>query len=808
MKKTPVILCAFAAAAFAGAAPALVKNGRSASEIVAYERRGWSEARVHAAHELQRWLGEITGAYVPVRRADEPAAEGAETRITLEILNQRSPFADDFKAIGDTDGFAVRTTTASNGVAEIHILARQERGLLNGVYSFLERNTDIIWPRPDPALSAVFSRTKSLSAKEADYLDVPKRRYIGCGWSWHTPGESELDWFSRNYGNVFGSGARFGSSYTKAGKGHSFPSYSSPKENFGSHPEWYALTKDGRTSFQLCFLNYDSIPTIVSNILDEVRTRFPGKAGSQVRIDYFNISNPDSWAVCQCEKCLAPFTCENGTVVQPDDPAFRSAQNFTFKNKVAREVRKAYPRVDMGDYAYYYTTEPPPFKLESNFRIEYCPYGENMKVPISDDASNEYWHRLLDGWGRSCAKTEYRTYTGCGDNFPRPLEYIIQTNFNYCLSRPLPIRDFFNEGPLDIDEEGHEEFRITWDTCFMLKWLIPRVVWNPECDLEALRADFCRRAYHEAAAPMLALHNLIRDSFFSDSFPCLYNAVDGTAYTKQYIIRPKLDKKLFALFDEALAKARHPVSRELIARQKAWFEKWAARAGDDRFVQMHVPYSAEKDLETSFDSAVWEKAGKTGDFVVTGAGTLGEDGERQVGDKARFRSTAAILHDRQNLYIRFDCYAPDMATLKGSDKSSDGKERAPRGDIMEFYLADGATGVYYMMMMDVGHDDDHTKDCVYDGKMFDGSWTSGWTRNVKRYDDRWTTIVKVPFDTIGLAAAQSGKLLFQGIRGKYFDDDKTDPKTGKPRRRREMASWNGGWVHQVQNFGQLILDVE
>ena len=527
-----------------------------------------------------------------------------------------------------------------------------------------------------------------------------------------------------------------------------------------------------------------------------------------MRIDFFNLSNPDNWQLCQCGKCLAPFTCENGTVVQPDDPAFRSAQNFTFKNKIARKIRKIYPNVVVGDYAYYYTTEPPPFPLEENIRVQYCPYGENMKAPISDDTSNANWHRLLDGWGESCRKSVYRTYTGCGDAFPRPLEYILQTNFIYCLSRKFPMKEFYNEGPLDIVSETHPGFKATWDTCFMLKWLISRLVWNPYADIEELRGDFCRRVYREAAEPMLAFHNLLRDSFFSDNLPCVYNGVDARSYTRQYVLRPKLDGRLFALLDEALAKVRHPVSRELIARQRMWFERWVKEAGDDRFVQMHVPYCGEKGLATSFDSDVWARAGKTGDFVVAGPTAKSEDGLAGVGSKARFRSTASILHDRLNLYIRFDCYAPDMATLRGNVNADDGRERPPRGDIMEFYLADGATGVYYMMMMDVGNDDDHAKDCVYDAKMWDSSWSGGWERNVRRYDDRWVTIVRVPFDSIGITAAQSGKLLFQGIRGKYYDTDETDPKSGKPKRRREMASWNGGWVHQVQSFGELILDVE
>ena len=794
-----------AAGLVATAEPVLVEKGRPVSEIVpvvdivVHSMRGVNPAQWSAAEELQRWIGEMTDAFVPIRRADEPAREGVKSRVILEIIGRNSPYADDFKAISGTDGFAVRHATASNGVEEVRVIAVQGRGILNGVYSLLERNSDIIWPRPEPALSAVFSRTKDFALTVCDYREVPVRRFITYAWNGSSK-VPDLEWYSRNYGNVFrGAPASYGSSYVGAGSGHGFPSYTSPKENFAAHPDWYALVGGERKPTQVCFLAYDAVPTIVSNMVREIQTLFPGKNPRQVRIDYFNLSNPDSWVLCQCEKCTAPFTCEDGTVVQPEDPAFRSAQNFTLKNKIAREIRKIYPDVVIGDYAYYYTVEPPPFKLENNIRVQYCPYGENMKVPIYDDEYNALWHRLLDGWGKSCNKAVYRTYTGCGDKFPRPLEYILQTNFLYCLTRPLPLREIYNEGPLDYDGKDNPGHNLTWDTCAMLKWLIPRLAWNPRADLEELRRDFCRRAYREAAEPMLAFNDLLRDSFFSDRLPCFYNAVDGVGYTRHYIIRPKLEGKLFALLDEALAKARHPVSRELIARQKARFEVWVEKAGDGMFVQMNVPYSAEKDLETSFDSDVWKKAGKTGDFIVASPSGTG-------GGKARFRTTASILHDRVNLFIRFDCYAPDMATLKAS-VSDDGKERAPRGDIMEFYLANGSSGVYYMMMMDAGNDDP-SKDCVYDAKMWDNDWNSGWTRNVRRYGDRWTTIVKVPFESIGVAAAQGGKLLFQGIRQKFHDTDEIDKKTGAPKRVREFASWNGGWVHQTQTFGELILDLE
>ena len=118
-------------------APLLVADGRAVSEIVSGERRAVPDATRYAAEELQRWIGEMTDAYIPIRRADEPPRADIRTRVVIKCIGRDSPFAADFKAIGDTDGFAVRTLAASNGVAEIYIVARQERGLLHRVVIFV-----------------------------------------------------------------------------------------------------------------------------------------------------------------------------------------------------------------------------------------------------------------------------------------------------------------------------------------------------------------------------------------------------------------------------------------------------------------------------------------------------------------------------------------------------------------------------------------------------------------------------------------------------------------------------------------------
>ena len=131
-----------------------------------------------AAEELTRWLGEISEAPV------------AETfRLGTEYLDL---FSEDAAALKGTDGFAVRRKDGA-----IYIVSPMPRGVLYGVYAFLERNSDIIWPRADPEMEAVFTRVPKLEIKDADFRERPSfdlRGWWICGPQVHAP--TEL-WYTR-----------------------------------------------------------------------------------------------------------------------------------------------------------------------------------------------------------------------------------------------------------------------------------------------------------------------------------------------------------------------------------------------------------------------------------------------------------------------------------------------------------------------------------------------------------------------------------------------------------------------------------
>ena len=471
--------------------------------------------------------------------------------------------------------------------------------------------------RPDP-VGTVWGDTDSLVLADADFLDVPDTATRCYQWTFHSGSRNEDEWQSRNRLNRTERtpGGRYDSCLQRDGFGHGVKHLADGAHNFAAHPEWFTAAKDGTRSAKnpnLCFLAYDMIPTYVSNLCAHIEKGYPGLRKNQVRIDYFNLSCDDSWQVCQCAKCTAPFVCENRKQLAPSDPAFRSSQYYTWLNKVARAVRKVYPNVTLGTYAYFFTLEPPPFPLESNILIEFCPYGVDDKKCITDDATNADLHRLAEGWGAASANTYCRSYWGWGQEFPRPVEYAMSSNVAYFASLRHPFRHYSCEFPIDKDWPDCRNAVATWDVSAMSAWIVTRLWWNSKADVGKLRADYCRRAYREGAAEMLAYYDKVRDAFFSDDIPSYYTGFSPIPYASRYILSKGLEKPLRGHLAAALDKARHPHSQELIRRHLARFDAWMDQARNRKTITIKVPYSSEKDLAGSFDAKVWEKVPATGD---------------------------------------------------------------------------------------------------------------------------------------------------------------------------------------------------
>ncbi len=756
---------------FSAALPAkavrLVFRGAPEAEIIVPAEA--PETEIYAANELQYWLGAVTGALLPIK--NQPSNEENTKILIGRALAQN--YREDLEAIGSTDGFAVRGKEGN-----IHIFGAIPRGTLNGVYAFIENNTDIIWARPDWALGSVYTVSDTLNARYLNGREVPKSTLRGWGWT-VKPQIQESGWESRNRCNWLGyykpDFIRKGTAYSPAGGGHGLKKYIAADQYFEKHPEYYPQIDGQRVKRgQLCFLAYEMIPEYVKNL----RAELDAKKGS----DGVNISTVDGYGLCECPKCIVPFKAENGKNVALDDPAFRAAQYYTFLNKVAREIAESHPQVNLLTYAYTFTVNPPPFKLEPNIRVMYCPFCKNDKYSITDEVNNKKYRDWLVYWGGATDKTWFREYYGCASDFPRPLEDVVKTDLQFCLKNN--IREFHSETPVD-----QEKMKKCWDVSAMTMWVITRLWWDPDQDVGKLREYYLTRTYREAAAPMARYYELIRKSWYASSFPSIYS--DGApGMARRYVKDAGIEDECRAALQEGLKLVRHPISRELLLRQVAAFEGWMEYLKNDKTVRMNVPF-LPVDLSQDFDNKAWENGSKTDPFLLCRA-----DGVK----KAEAQTEARLTHDRKYLYISLTAYNNDMKILKGGELRQGVRETFPDGDHFEIFLGDPDSGTYYQFAFDVDNK------AIYDGKGYEGGWDSTWRRAVRRGEDNWRAVVTIPLEEIGCNVTVNNKLMLLIYRCRKYEDGTIDKRTGRPSIKRERSSWGGGYVHEAAAFGEIMLE--
>lgn len=545
---------------------ALTNEGKPLGEIVL--EAGASETETLAAGELQRWLKEITGAELPIVQAP---TDTAQVKILLGTHFAESRYAEDLKALADSDGFAVRTEGKN-----ISIFGAIPKGTMNGVFSFIENNTDLIWARPHPDHGTIFSQEKNLEIVWADALERPAATIRG----WFPNLGGELDfwlWSDRNRNNYLSTGnpkhnLEWGD-IVEFGGGHNLqffipkddPAYFPTIE--GSKPEKLSIWKH-----QICMSVPNLEETYAKNVVNYLSEKAPPG------IEVFNIKIEDNWGVCECEKCVAPITLADGSVVTIDDPAFRSTQFYQFLNKVTSIINETFPDLKIQTYAYFFTSTPPKVALNPNIVILFCPYvRKDHRTPLCSPA-NDHWWRMLKTWGEATPNVLIREYYGIL-NQGRPLAEVVAFDVRNALK--LNVRGFGSEINPDFvrkwwDGEmrgGGDEF----DVDMMDYWIINRLYWNPNAKVEDLRKYFIRRTFREAAPEMEKFFGTIREHWYTQRGASTWGS-GKRLFGDKILAEGKVDE-MRARLTVAASLATHPVSKTLIERISQRFEGYLKEAG-------------------------------------------------------------------------------------------------------------------------------------------------------------------------------------------------------------------------------------
>ncbi len=278
-----------------------------------------------------------------------------------------------------------------------------------------------------------------------------------------------------------------------------------------THPEWVAMQPNGSREWdsrdgnsdgaKMCVSNTALADYIANRALTAIRKKRPVDAQTPRGApnhpwDAVSIGENDGayhW-FCLCDECkkLDP----------PDAPPIKlsygsgaieyrslSDRYLEFDNRVAARVAKEYPDVLVVAFAYGATNLPPVrVKAHPNVVIQYVgPDG-----PYENDEACERLLKEVNGWRRAQAKLSWRSNWLRGG-----LDMITLYPHKYADD----FKRFAAAGLLGVD---FDTMMNDWGSFGLNYYVMVKLMWDPNLDVDALIDDYCKSGFGPAAAPIRA----------------------------------------------------------------------------------------------------------------------------------------------------------------------------------------------------------------------------------------------------------------------------------------------------------------
>jgi len=439
-----------------------------------------SAAEQTAAAELTTYLEKITGAELATMREDVPQPMGrilvGPSQAAKALLPERL-----IEGLG-SDEFIIRTVGE-----DLLLVGGRPRGTLYAVYSFLEDDLGCRWLTWYGEESVPTRET--LQVEDLDRRGTPALRVRDMTCHTNTTSDRELmkRFLVRN--RMQGPDLRFTGDLTAyGGTSHAFAypkdgwlvhtlfHWVPPDQHFEAHPDWFSLSGEQRVKTrQLCFTNPGLRQFLTEAILARIGEADPAGTYSVSAMDW-------EGAFCQCPQCRA-LAEKEGT---PGAPL------FDYLAELGPAVKERYPQAHISTLAYRKgQSEAPPktIKLPDNVIIIFAPIDDNFAAPI-EHPSNASTLENLTNWRRATDHlwvwyypNTYGPALPCG-NLGRAAS-------DFRLFKRIGVEGCY----LEHDAPGVYDSRRLSD---IQTWLLTKLAWDPDRDLEALVKDFTDHYYGPA----------------------------------------------------------------------------------------------------------------------------------------------------------------------------------------------------------------------------------------------------------------------------------------------------------------------
>jgi len=446
----------------------IAEDGTSTYAIVVAEDA--SPSTRHGAQELQRFLGEMTGATLPI--IPDTASLGAHEIVLGNNAHLEQLGVDiDFEALGD-EGYVIRT------VGDRLVIAGGDlRGTMYGIYGLLEDHLGCRWFTPEvnriPKHDAL--RLPSLNDRQVPVLEYREPFTIDC---------FDGDWCARNRMNSSsgrldeqrGGKVRFGAGMFV----HTFDRLVPPDTYFEEHPEYFSEIGGQRIKdhTQLCCTNEDVIRLCTEGTLAAMR--------ADPEAFVFSVSQNDWGNYCQCERCQALAQHEESQM----------APVLHLVNRVAEAVEGEFPGKAIETLAYQWTRKPcRTMRPRHNVIVRLCSIECCFMHPLAtcDMPANQSFRRDTEAWARMADRLWVWNYVTSFRHFlvPFPNLHVRRAN----------IRFFVENNVTGIFEQDNYR-SLNGELSALNGYITAKFLWNPDYDENLAIDEFLEGVYGEAAKPI------------------------------------------------------------------------------------------------------------------------------------------------------------------------------------------------------------------------------------------------------------------------------------------------------------------
>ncbi|KAA3609477.1 MAG: DUF4838 domain-containing protein [Planctomycetota bacterium] len=479
----------------------LVEAGESLYSIVLADSAPAIESE--AARMLQEHVESMTGAKLPiVFESRSPEAR----RIFVGRSNSAQQQGWKLETLQE-DGFLLKTVGE-----DLYLVGGSQQGISYAVSSLLEHWGCRYWA---PGMKSIPELTHISLPADFHRQEIPKVwfRHVNYGPAldpayrqWH-----KLDRIQEEVGRLWAPHWV-----------HSMFDWVPPEKYFEQYPEYFALVGGERRASQLCLTN----PEVLRRTIEAISAML--RQHPEVR--YISVSQEDNYEHCQCPEAQALLRREGSAM----------AETLQFVNAVA----ETFPDRIISTLAYQYTRKPPRFlRPRENVSIMLCTIEEDRSRPIMEQEESRFPEDFR-GWTAICDDVFLWDYEVqfASPVAPFPNLRVLQPN----------VRWFVDHGVRHLFLQGNGRHT---EMAELRCYLLAKLAWNAEVDVESLIQEFLQGFYGPAASELQAYLDLLHREMEASQQPLLIYGHPSLAMDTW--LRPEVLTQAKQWFDQAERKVTH-----------------------------------------------------------------------------------------------------------------------------------------------------------------------------------------------------------------------------------------------------------